>query len=153
MFPSPIEKYQYLLKKKVLDKLEELVKRDIIEEVNGSAKWVSPIVPILKEDGDVRICVDMRRANAAIRRENHPLQIMDKLLPRVRDAKYFSKLDIRDAFHQLDLHPDSRHITTFITSRGLFRYKRLMFGITCAHEIFQKTIERILLGCDGVINL
>ncbi|XP_048001410.1 uncharacterized protein K02A2.6-like [Leguminivora glycinivorella] len=149
---QPLRRIPIPLEKKVEEKLQDLIKRDIIEEVSGSSKWVSPIVPILKENGELRLCVDMRRANAAIMRENHPLPTMDKLLPQVRDAKYFSKLDIRDAFHQLELHPDSRHITTFITSLGMYRYKRLMFGITCAPEIFQKTIEKLLLGCEGVIN-
>lgn len=94
----------------------------------------------------------MRRANGAILRENHPLPTMDQLLPKMRNAKYFTKLDIKDAFHQVELHPDSRQITTFITSKGLYRYKRLMFGISCAPEIFQKVLERMLLGCDGVLN-
>lgn len=52
----------------------------------------------------------------------------------------------------IELHPDSRHITTFITSKGLYQYKRMTFGFSCAPEIFQKTLERILLGCEGVIN-
>lgn len=94
----------------------------------------------------------MRRANEAIVRENHPLPTMDVLLPKIREAKYYTKLDIKDAFHQIEIHPDSRHITTFITNRGLFRYKRLMFGISCAPEIFQKTLECILSGCEGVVN-
>lgn len=140
------------LEAKIDAKIEELLKRDIIEEVKGSSRWVSPIVPALKDNGEMRLCVDMRRANKAIVRENHPLPTMDKLLPKVRDAKYFTKLDIKDAFHQIEIHPDSRHITTFITHRGLFRFKRLMFGISCAPEIFQKTLERMLLGCEGVIN-
>lgn len=89
----------------------------------------------------------MRRANMAIKRENHPLPTMDQLLPKMREAKLFTKLDIKDAFHHIRLHPDSRPIT-----KGLFRYKRMMFGISCAPEIFQKTLERILLGCEGVIN-
>lgn len=110
------------------------------------------MVPILKDNGEVRLCVDMRRANQAIIRENHPLPTMDKFLPKVKNAKYFSKLDIKDAFHQIEIHPDSRYITTFITSTGLYRYKRLMFGISCAPEIFQKTLERMLLGCEGVLN-
>ncbi|KAJ0169146.1 hypothetical protein K1T71_014941 [Dendrolimus kikuchii] len=113
---------------------------------------MSPIVPVLKDNGDVRISVDMRRANKTISRENHPLPTMDKLLPKIKNARFFSKLDIKDAFHQLELHPDSRHITTFITSKGLYRYKRLMFGITCAPEIFQKTLERIFLECEGTVN-
>lgn len=110
---------------------------DIIEEVTGPSKWVSPIVPVLKDNGEVRICLDMRRANAAILRENHPLPTMDQLLPRIRDANIFSRLDIENAFHQVEISPSSRYITTFISSRGLLRYKRLMFGISCAPEIFQ----------------
>lgn len=143
--PIPIEE-------KVQNKIQELLDRDIIEEVQGPSKWVSPMVPILKESGDLRLCVDMRRANAAIMRENHPLPCMDHFLPKIGKAKYFSKLDIKDAFHQLELHPDSRHITTFITAKGLYQYKRLMFGVSCAPEIFQKTLENLLVKCDGVIN-
>ncbi|XP_022836497.1 uncharacterized protein K02A2.6-like [Spodoptera litura] len=149
---QPLRRIPIPLEEKVSKKIKELLDKDIIEEVQGSSRWVSPIVPVLKTTGDVRICVDMRRANKAILRENHPLPTMDKLLPKMKNAKYFSKLDIKDAFHQIELHPDSRHITTFITSKGLFRYKRLMFGISCAPEIFQKTLERMLLGCEGTIN-
>lgn len=149
---QPYRRIPIPLEEKVEKKLNELIKRDIIEEVKGPSNWVSPIVPVLKDNGEVRLCVDMRRANTAIQRENHPLPTMDQLLPKVRKAKIFSKLDIQDAFHHIELHPESRHITTFITRRGLFRYKRMMFGITCAPEIFQKTLERVLLGCEGVIN-
>ncbi|XP_037970244.2 uncharacterized protein K02A2.6-like [Plutella xylostella] len=149
---QPYRRIPIPLEEKVEMKLNELLKKDIIEVVKGPSNWISPIVPVLKETGEIRLCVDMRRANAAIQRENHPLPTMDELLPKVRDAKIFSKLDIKDAFHHIELHPDSRHITTFITSKGLFRYKRMMFGISCAPEIFQKTLERILLCCEGVIN-
>ncbi|XP_049886595.1 uncharacterized protein K02A2.6-like [Pectinophora gossypiella] len=149
---QPYRRIPIPLEEKVEGKIDELLKRDIIEEVKSPSKWVSPIVPILKDNGEVRLCVDMRRANEAISRENHPIPTMDKFLPKMRNAKYFTKLDIKDAFHQIEIHPDSRHVTTFITSKGLFRYKRLMFGISCAPEIFQKTLERMLLGCDGVVN-
>lgn len=77
---------------------------------------------------------------------------MDNLLPKIKKARYFSKLDIKNAFHQVELHPDSRYLTTFITSNGLYRYKRLMFGVTCAPELFQKIMEKILLKCEGVTN-
>lgn len=75
---------------------------------------------------------------------------MEQLIPKFRNAKIFSKLDLKNSFHQLELSEDSRHITTFICSQGLFRYKRLMFGISCAPECFQKNFERVLLPCDGV---
>lgn len=137
--PIPIEK-------KVENKIQELLDLDIIEKVQGPSQWISPVVPILKDDNDLRLCIDMRRANMAIMRENHPLPFMDNLLPKIKKAQYFSKLDIKNAFHRVEIHPNSRHLTTFITSKGLYRYKRLMFGITCAPELFQKMLERILTG-------
>lgn len=143
--PIPIEE-------KIELKIKELLESDIIEEVHEPSKWISPIVPILKDNGELRLCVDMRRANMAIMRENHPLPSMEHLLPKIRKAEYFTKLDIKNAFHQVELHPNSRHITTFISSKGLYRYKRLMFGITCAPELFQKILEKMLLKCDGAIN-
>lgn len=134
-------------------KIEELLLLDIIEPVKGSAEWVSPMVVVPKDGGkEVRLCLDMRRANLAIKRENYPLPIIDDFLPHIGGAKLFSKLDVRNAFHQIEIAPESRAITTFITKRGLFRYKRLMFGISCAPEMFQKIMEQILAGCEGCVN-
>ncbi|XP_029166467.1 uncharacterized protein K02A2.6-like isoform X1 [Nylanderia fulva] len=149
---QPYRRIPIPLENKVNEKLAELKDSDIIEKVHGPSPWVSPMVPVLKENGEVRICIDMRRANKAIIRENHPLPTMNEMLPNFRQAKYFSRLDIKNAFHQVEIDPDSRYITTFSTSKGLFRYKRLMFGISCAPEIFQKVLERMLLGCEGTSN-
>lgn len=149
---QPYRRVPIPLESKINNKLDQLVKMDIIEPVNKPSSWVSPIVPVLKPDNDVRICLDMRAANKAIIRENHPLPTMEQLIPRFGKATFFSKLDIKNAFHQVELEENSREITTFITSKGLFRYKRLMFGISCAPEHFQKIIEKMLLPCEGVVN-
>lgn len=133
-------------------KLDKLLQLDIIEPVNEASRWVSPMVPILKGENDVRICLDMRRVNEAILRVNHPLPTIDDLLPELQDCSYFSKLDIENAFHQFELHPKCRYITTFITSKGLFRYKRLLFGLSCAPEIFQHALAQILSPCTGAFN-
>lgn len=132
-------------------KIEELLAQEIIEEVNGPSEWISPVVPVPKGDG-VRICIDMRRANEAVERENHPLPTMEDFLPHIGKGKFYSKLDVKNAFHQVEISEDSRAITTFITRRDLFRYRRLMFGISCAPELFQKIMERILCGCKGCLN-
>lgn len=92
--PAPLEK-------KVDEKIESLLKQGVIEKVNGPSKWVSPLVPVPKQDGDIRICVDMKRANQAVERENHPLPTMENLLPHLGTAKLFSKLDIKQAYHQV----------------------------------------------------
>lgn len=115
---QPYRRIPIPLEDKVEKALQELLDGDIIEPVNEPSKWVSPIVPILKENGDIRICVDIRRANEAITRENHPLPTMDVLLPQLRKATLFSRLDIKNAFHQVEISENSRFITTFITKKG-----------------------------------
>lgn len=129
--------------------MDELLELDVIEKVNEPCQWISPMVIDTKKDQDIRICIDMRRANKAIKREIYPLPTIEGLLPKVYGSTIFSTIDVKNAFHQIEIASSSRYITTFITNRGLYRYKRLMFGISCAPEIFQKTMEKILIGCDG----
>lgn len=102
-------------------RLHVLLDQDIIEKVSKPSAWVSPLVPVLKDSGEVRLCVDMWRANRAVLREKHPLPVIDELLGGINGAIRFSKLDIKDAYHQIEISERSREITTFITKYGLFR--------------------------------
>ncbi|XP_044574131.1 uncharacterized protein K02A2.6-like [Drosophila ananassae] len=149
---QPLRRIPVALQDKVNAKLEEARKLDIIEPVSGPSSWISPVVIAFKENGEIRLCLDMRQANRAIRRENYPLPTFETFMTRLRDAKLFSRLDLKDAYHQLELEESSRQITTFITHRGLFRYKRLMFGINAAPEIFQRRLEGLLAPCSNVMN-
>ena len=126
---------------------------DVIEEVHTPSDWVSPIVVVPKKEGsEVRICVDMRRANEAVRRIRYPFPNINEMLTEVSTGSKFSRLDMNLGFHQIELHPDSRSITTFVTPFGIFRYKRLMFGINAAPEIYHNIISQILSDCEGAIN-
>ena len=78
---------------------------------------------------------------------------MDDVIHELNGATVFSKLDLRAGYHQLELHPESRYITTFSTHLGLRRYKRLSFGISSAVEVFQNAICQTLHGPNGVKNL
>ena len=99
-----------------------------------------------KSDGDIHICVDMRRANKAIARERHPIPTIEEVLYDLKESTVFSKLDLKWVFHQIELEAESRVITTFVTHRGLYSYKRLMFGIASAPENYQKIIKDSLSG-------
>ena len=79
----------------------------------------------------------MREPNRAIGREKHPMPTLDDLIADLNGAKVLSKLDMTQAYHQLEIDEDSRQITTFATHVGLFRYKRLL---NAASEIFQNAI-------------
>ena len=131
-------------KQKVIDKLEELEVLDVIEKVNGPTSWINPLVAVEKSSGDVRICLDMRQANRATLREKHPVPTTEETLQEMSGAKVLSKLVLNMAFHQIELAPESRDITTFAGPNGLYRYKRLLFGVNMATGKFLHIIWQII---------
>ncbi|XP_055548643.1 uncharacterized protein K02A2.6-like isoform X1 [Wyeomyia smithii] len=139
------------LQPKVEKELAKLLEQDIIESAPRDSPWISRLVvrPKAGNADEIRICVDMRDANKAIVPQHHPLPTFDDIIPHLHNCKYFSKIDLNKAFHQIELAEESRPITTFATHNGYFRYKRLTFGMSCASEVFQNVIERVLIGIVG----
>ena len=123
---QPHRRISFQVRKDVEMELKRLEELDIIETVTGPTPWVSLIVIVPKRSGQVRICVDMREANKAVK---HLMPTIDDLVADLNRATVFSKLDLSSGYHQLELAPESSCITTFSTHVGLRRYKRLMFGI------------------------
>ena len=150
---QPVRRTPFGLRDKVETKIKELIDQDIIEPVEHSTQWVSPVVIVPKPNDEIRLCVDMRMANEAIIRERHPIPTVDEVLQELTTSKVFSKIDLKWGFHQLELHPESRDVTTFVTHCGLYRYKRLMFGINAAPEIYQYEIHRVIQGIPGAANI
>lgn len=146
---QPLRRVPIPMEAAVNSKLEQLLLRDIIEVKKGPATWVSPLVVVGKASGEPRICLDLRRVNQAVVREHFPMPVVEEYIARLGKGKIWSKLDIREAFHQVELSEESRDVTTFITNRGLFRFKRLPFGLVTAPEIFQRIMEEMLSGCEG----
>lgn len=131
--------------------LEKLEKQDIIEPAPTTPRWVSRIKAVTKANGEIRWVVMMLGPNKAIRRVYYPMPTMDKLAVRMAGAKFFSKLDIKNAYFHVKLEEESKELTTFMTSKGPMRFKRLAFGVNCVPEAFQKIMEDLLRGCDGVV--
>ena len=150
---QPLRRIPFSRRQKVTAKLKQLEELGVIEKVNGPTSWINPLVAVEKPNGDIRICLDMRQANRAILREKHPVPTVEETLQEISEAKVFSKLDLNMTFHQIELHPDSRDITTFAAPNGLYRYKRLLFGVNMATEKFQQLIWQILKDCPGAYNL
>ena len=137
---QPLRILPYHTRAKVSAKLDRLLKLDIIELVEGPTPWINPVVVVPKSSGEIRLCLDMRRANEAIIMERFPIPTLDGVVQGMHGAKVFSKLDLKEGYHQLELEEHSREITTFSTHKGLFRYKRLIFGMNTAFEVFQRTL-------------
>ena len=108
------------------------------------------MVVAYKRSGDVRLCADLREVNKAILIDKYPLPHIQELIAELRGSTVFSTLDLTSAYHQLLLHEDSRDLTAFITQDGLFRFKRVCFGLASAPSAFQKLMSSSLAGLPGV---
>ena len=129
--------------------LKAMLDNDVIEPVvNEPTDWVSELVivpnPKPEDKTSVRVTLDGKAMNAAIKRDRHNLPPLDQLAAKINGAKFISKLDLTGSFHQLVIAQESRYITTFRSPLGLMRYKRLVMGICCASEIFHHTLESIV---------
>ena len=82
--------------------------------------------------------------------DEHPLPTVEELFATVAGGETFSKLDLSQAYLQLEVRPEDRDLLTLSTHRGLFRPTRLMYGVASAPAIFQRLMEEILQGIPGV---
>ena len=121
--------------------------------MNGPTSWINPLFAVEKPNGDVCICLDVREANRAIVREKHPVPTIEETLQELSGAKVFTKLGAKMEFHQVELAPESRDITTFAGPNGLYSYKRLLFDVSMATEKFQHIIWQIFKDCLGTHNI
>ena len=139
------------LRSKVENEINRLLDAEVIEIVAEPTGWVSPVVIGNKQNGDIRLCVDMTEPNKCIKRIHHVIPTIDDIKYKVNGAVYFSKIDLNKGYHQLELEPNSRNITTFSTHLGLARYKRLNFGCKSATEISHETIRQKLVSVNGAL--
>lgn len=136
---------------KVREELERMERNGIIERVTQPTGWCVSMVPVLKKNtGKAHICVDLKRLNEAVKREQYILPTTDEIITKLSGATVFSTLDAASGFFQIPLHRNSCKLTTFITLFGRFHFKRLPFGITSAPEIFQRKMMETMEGLEGV---
>ena len=105
---------------KVEEELKRMEEAGIIERVTEPTEWCVPMVPVQKSNGNLRICVDLRRLNSAVKRSRFVLPTLVDIAPKLAGAQYFSKLDASSGFWHIPLHPDSAMFTTFMTPFGGF---------------------------------
>ena len=124
--------------------LDKLIDQKVISPIENS-NFSTPIVPIVKTNGSVRICGSYDvTINKALSIDGYNLPIVEYELSNLSECSVFSKLDLKDAYTQLELDDDSKLFTTINTHRGRFVYNRLCFGISSAPGIFAECIQRIV---------
>ena len=147
----PASSVPFALRERVDQELKRLQEEGTIEPGEIS-EWAAPIVAVLKSDkSSVCICGDFSvTINPVAKLDRYPIPRVDDLFSRLSGGKYFTKLDLSQAYQQVPLDESSRKYVVIIT-RGLFRYTRLPFGVSSAPGIFQRVIESLLQGIDSVV--
>lgn len=102
-------------------------------------------------NGSIRICADFSTGlNSALEPHQYPLPLPEDIFANLANAKYFSHIDLSDAFVQIEVDDASKHLLTINTHKGLFRYNRMVFGVKTFPTIFQQIMDKMLAGMSNV---
>ncbi|XP_036343688.1 uncharacterized protein K02A2.6-like, partial [Rhagoletis pomonella] len=139
------------IKSKVENEVNKLIDLGVLEPVSY-AEWGTPIVPVLKKTGDVRICGDFKvTLNPQLMVDKYPLPRIEDIFAKLHGGEEFTKLDLTMAYQQIPLDEVSKKLTTISTPKGLFQYTRLIYGLASAPAIFQKIMESLLMNLQGTV--
>jgi len=128
--------------------VEEYLRRGWIRRSKSSAG--APILFSKKKDGSLRLCVDYRGLNKITIKNRHPLPLIAESLERLAKARWYTRLDIREAYHKLRIKEGDEWKTAFRTRYGHFEYLVVPFGLTNAPAAFQAHINQVLAGLVDV---
>lgn len=133
--------------------LERLMNRGIITPIDHS-DWATPLVPIPKGDGSLRVCADYKiTVNPILEDVNYPLPLIDELFSALQGGVTFTKLDMKEAYTQFELDDETMRLLVWNTQKGLMRVNRLPYGTKPNTAIFQQHIEKTINGLKGVVVL
>lgn len=123
-------------------KIAELLQNGIIRQ--SESPYASPIVLVEKKNGESRMCVDYRRINKITIRLPYPMPNLEEQFALLSGNKYFTILDLKMGYHQIEMEESSKPYTAFITHNGHFEYNRMPFGLVNAPSVFQTLMNKLV---------
>lgn len=145
--PRPLP---YSLKERVDAEIDAMLKNGTIEPVDTS-EWATPLVIVPKPNGKIRVCADYKvTLNPALLVDRYPLPRVEDLFAQLNGGEQFSKIDMSAAYNQIELDKTSQY-TVINTHRGLFKYNRLVFGLSSSPGIFSRIITNLVREIPGVV--
>lgn len=131
-------------KKEIEDQVAKLLENKLIEE--SYSPFAAPVTLAFKreENKRSRLCIDFRELNKIIIPQAQPFPLIDDLIIKTRNCKYFTTLDINSAFWSIPLRIEDRQKTGFVTQDGHFQWTCLPFGLKTSPAIFQRILSNIL---------
>ena len=134
----------------VESELDCLEQEGVIEKTHYS-EWAAPVVAVPKPDERIRLCGDYKiTVNPVLDVDQYPLPKPEDSFATLSEGQQFTTLDLTHAYNQFILDEDSRKYVTINTHKGFYQYTRLPFGIASAPAVFQRTMDTILQGVEGM---
>ena len=136
---------------KIPQKLEEEVNKEIEKMLQlgiiraSMSPWASPVVIVPKPDGTIRFCMDYRKVNKVTKMDAYPIPSMERMIEKVAFAKYISTIDLTKGFWQIPLETSTIEKSAFITTKGLYEFLVMPFGMKTAPATFQRMMSEIVL--------
>ena len=140
----------YAVREAVDKEIDSMLELGIIEP--STAPYASPIVVVKKADGSNRICVDYRKLNKITIFDPEPIPQMQDLFSDLAGSKYFSEFYFSKGYWAVPMNPEDRDFTTFVTHRGLFRFRVMPFGLINAPATFSRIMRKLLDKLQQLIN-
>ena len=134
-FPAPVTE-------EIERQCGELMEQGIIQY--SRSPWSSPVVPIRKKDGTLRLCIDYRKLNRVTKSDRFPMPSMTDLVFSLHGAQHFTTLDLVKGYYQVPLDPSTAEVTAFSTSSNHYQFRRLSFGLKNAPAAFQREMQEVL---------
>ena len=141
------------LKERLRKELDSLVMQGILAKVTEPTDWVNSLVCVTKSIGALRLCLDPKDLNRAIKRPHYFTPTLEDILSKLRGARYFSILDARSGYWNIKLDKESSLCTTFNSPFGRYRFLRLPFDLICAQDIFQRKVDETFGDLPGVTGI
>lgn len=147
----PARRVPFALREKVNNEISRLLKNGRIIPVQQN-EWGTPVVPILKSDGSVRLCGDYKlTVNQALEVDHFPLPHVEVILNTLQNGEYYCELDLKEAYLQVPLSTESQDCTTIITEVGTYKYCYLPYGVSSGPGAFQRLMTKKLENIPNTI--
>ncbi|GFO45200.1 polyprotein [Plakobranchus ocellatus] len=145
-------KYPVHLQKELKVELDRMESLEVISKVTQPTDWVNSLAFSRKPNGKLRVCLDPKDLNKAIKRTYHKTPTLEEISHKFSGAKFFSKMDAQHGYWAIHLDDESSLLTTFNSPFGRYRFLRLPFGLKVSQDIFQQKMDQILKECPGTLE-
>ena len=135
-------------KQVMLEEVDYLLKHGLATP--SKSPWASPCLLAPKEGGSMRFCTGYRKVNTVTVKDSYPLPRVDDVTDAIGNAKFVTKIDLFKGYYQVELSDNAKEISAFITPFGLYEYTVMPFGMCNAPSTFQRIINLIIRGLEGI---